>query len=134
MVVKNRKMSNNKVSEDIQISIYIYFESRRFVCAFADNVRSYLILIGVCAAVLLIYLIRAVRHLVPAFKALSRILEDTQVVTGMISNASKGVEETVASLSESSADMAEFIRENQSSFKELVSLVNAFVAIKKLFS
>ena len=93
-----------------------------------------LILIGVCAAVLLIYLIRAVRHLVPAFKALSRILEDTQVVTGMISNASKRVEETVASLSESSADMAEFIRENQSSFKALVSLVNAFVAIKKLFS
>ena len=93
-----------------------------------------LILVGVCAAVLLIYLIRAVRHLIPALKALSKILEDTQVVTGMISHASKGVEDTVMSISESSADMAEFIKENQSSFKALVSLVNALVAIKKLFS
>lgn len=93
-----------------------------------------LILVGICAVILLIHLIRAARHLVPAAKALSRILEDTQTVTGMVSNASKEVEGAVTSLSESSADMAQFIADNQSSFKALVSLVNALVAIKKLFS
>lgn len=93
-----------------------------------------LILVGVCAVILLIHLIRAARHLVPAAKALSRILEDTQTVTGMVSNASREVEDAVTSLSESSADMAKFIADNQSSFKALVSLVNALVAIKKLFS
>ena len=52
----------------------------------------------------------------------------------MVSNASIEVEDAVTSLSESSADMAKFIADNQSSFKALVSLVNALVAIKKLFS
>lgn len=146
MVVKNRKMSNNKVSGKFPEHEYISVRHSRTVCHPADSGQelfmnttitigdALLILVGVCAAVLLIYLIRAVRHLIPALKALSKILEDTQVVTGMISHASKGVEDTVMSISESSADMAEFIKENQSSFKALVSLVNALVAIKKLFS
>ena len=86
-----------------------------------------LLLVGVCVVVLLIYMIRAVKNIIPAFKALSRILEDTQVVTGMVSNASKEG-------AESSADMAHFISENKNSFKAAVSLINALVAIKKLFS
>ena len=93
-----------------------------------------LLLVGVCVVVLLIYMIRAVKNIIPAFKALSRILEDTQVVTGMVSNASKEVEDAVLSLSESSADMAHFISENKNSVKAAVSLINALVAIKKLFS
>ncbi len=93
-----------------------------------------LLLLGICAVILLIQLIRAVRQLIPAFRSLSRILEDTQVVTGIVSNASKEVEGAVTSLSESSTDMAKFISENHNSFKATVSLVNALVAIKKLFS
>ena len=51
-----------------------------------------------------------------------------------VSNASKEVEDAVLSLSESSEDMAHFISENKNSFKAAVSLINALVAIKKLFS
>ena len=51
-----------------------------------------LLLVGVCVVILLIYMIRAVKNIIPAFKALSGILEDTQVVTGMVSSASKEVE------------------------------------------
>ena len=68
-----------------------------------------LLLVGVCVVILLIYMIRAVKNIIPAFKALSGILEDTQVVTGMVSSASKEVEDAVSSLSESSVDMAHFI-------------------------
>ncbi len=93
-----------------------------------------LILIGACFIILLIFLIRAARHLVPALKTLSKILEDAQTITGLVSDASKEVEGIVTSVSESSASMAEFIRNNQSSFKAVVSLINAIVAIKKLFS
>ena len=93
-----------------------------------------LLLVGVCVVILLIYMIRAVKNIIPAFKALSGILEDTQVVTGMVSSASKEVEDAVSSLSESSVDMAHFISENKNSFKAAVSLINALVAIKKLFS
>ena len=52
-----------------------------------------LLLVGVCVVILLIYMIRAVKNIIPAFKALSGILEDTQVVTGMVSSASKEVED-----------------------------------------
>ena len=93
-----------------------------------------LLLVGVCVVILLIYMIRAVKNIIPAFKALSGILEDTQVVTGMVSSASKEVEDAVSSLSESSVDMAHFISENKNSIKAAVSLINALVAIKKLFS
>ena len=37
-----------------------------------------LLLIGVCVILLLIYMIRAVRALIPGFKSLSKILDDTQ--------------------------------------------------------
>ena len=93
-----------------------------------------LILIGICVILLLIYMIRAVRALIPGFKSLSKILDDTQNVTGMVSDAASGVEESVLSLTESTEEMADFIKNNQSSLKAVVALINAVVSIKKLFS
>lgn len=93
-----------------------------------------LLLIGVCVILLLIYMIRAVRALIPGFKSLSKILDDTQNVTGMVSDAASGVEDSILSLSESTEEMADFIKNNQSTLKAIVNLINAVVSIKKLFS
>ena len=91
-------------------------------------------LIGVCVIILLIYMRRAVKALIPGFKSLSKILDDTQNVTGLVSDAASGVEDAVLSLADSTEEMAEFVKNNQSSLKAVVSLVNAIVSIKKLFS
>jgi uncharacterized protein YoxC len=93
-----------------------------------------LILIGICVILLLIYMIRAVRVLIPGFKSLSKILDDTQNVTGLVSDAALGVEDAVLSLTDSTEEIADFIRDNQSSLKAVLSLINAVVSIKKLFS
>jgi hypothetical protein len=93
-----------------------------------------LLIIGICVVLLLFYMIRVVRGLIPAVKSLSAILEDTQKVTGLVSDATTGVEGAVTALSESADDMAEFIKSNQSTVKAVVNLVNAIVSIKKLFS
>ncbi len=93
-----------------------------------------LLIIGICVILLLVYMIRAVRALIPGFKSLSKILDDTQNVTGLVSDAASGVEDAVLSLADSTEEMAEFVKDNQSSLKAVVSLVNAFVSIKKLFS
>jgi uncharacterized protein YoxC len=93
-----------------------------------------LLLIGICVILLLIYMIRAVRVLIPGFRSLSKILDDTQNVTGLVSDAASGVEDAVLSLTDSTEEMADFIRDNQSSLKAIVCLVNAIVSIKKLFS
>lgn len=91
-----------------------------------------LILMGICSIIILIYIIRVLRNLLPVIKALQAILEDTQTVTKIVSNATINVEDTFTSLSESSSEMADFIHDNQNSFKAIVSLVNAVVSIKKL--
>ena len=93
-----------------------------------------LLLIGICVILLLIYMIRAVKALIPGFKSLSKILEDTQNVTSLVSDAASGVEGTVLSLADSTEEMAEFVKNNQSTLKAVVSLVNAAVSIKKLLS
>ncbi len=93
-----------------------------------------LFLIGICAVILLIYVIRAVRNIIPVLKSLKKILNDAEVVTGLLADTTKNVEETVNSLAASSTDMAEFIAENTSSFKAIVSIVSALVSLKNLFS
>lgn len=93
-----------------------------------------LLLIGICAVLLLVTMIRAVRALIPGFKALSKIMEDTQTVTGLVSGAASGMEDAVGSLADSTGEMADFIKENQNSLKAVVNLVNAVVSIKKLLS
>lgn len=117
----------------LPVRICGYYQELLWISAITIG-DALLLLVGVCVVILLIYMIRAVKNIIPAFKALSGILEDTQVVTGMVSSASKEVEDAVSSLSESSVDMAHFISENKNSFKAAVSLINALVAIKKLFS
>ncbi len=92
-----------------------------------------LILIGLCAVILLIYLIRVVRALLPSLQSLSKIMDDTSSMTDVASKAVVGAEDAITSLTESTDDMAQFISENQSAVKALVSLINAASALKKLF-
>ncbi len=93
-----------------------------------------LFLIGICAVILLIYVITAVGNLIPVLKSLKRILNDAETVSGLLADTTKNIEETVNSLAESSTDMAEFISQNTSSFKAIVSIVSAIVSLKNLFS
>ena len=92
-----------------------------------------LLILGICAAILLIYLIRVVRALLPSLKSLSKILEDTSSMTSVASTAVTGTEDAIKSLTDSTGDMAEFIAENQNTIKALVSFINAAAALKKLF-
>lgn len=93
-----------------------------------------LILIGLCVVVLLVYLVRVVRAMLPALKSLTKILDDTAAMTDVASKAVTGAEDAIVSLTDSTGDMAQFISENQSAVKAIVSLVNALAALKKLFS
>ena len=52
----------------------------------------------------------------------------------MASDAAAGAEDAVNSLMESTDDMADFIANNKSTVKALVSFINAVVAIKQLFN
>ncbi|MDD6254570.1 MAG: hypothetical protein PUA82_00915 [Eubacteriales bacterium] len=93
-----------------------------------------LLIIGICVILLLIYLIRVVRALLPTLKNVEKITDDAGRLTGMASDAAAGAEDAVNSLMESTDDMADFIANNKSTVKALVSFINAVVAIKQLFN
>ncbi|MGP1442048.1 MAG: hypothetical protein ACTTJ2_05410 [Anaerovoracaceae bacterium] len=93
-----------------------------------------LLVLGICAIILLIYMIRAIKAVIPSLKAMQSILEDTQQITGLVSNAAIGVEDTIAAVSETSEDLAELIRNNRKSFAAIVNLINAIAALKRLFA
>lgn len=93
-----------------------------------------LILVGLAFFVFIIYCILLIKRLLPGMKALSKILEDTQTVTGLVSQATTETQEAVLNLTESATDISDYILSNQNTFKAIISLINAIVALKKLFS
>ena len=93
-----------------------------------------LLVLGICGTILLIHLSRAVCALIPTLKTLQKIAEDTSTLTGMASKAAEGAEDAVLSLTDSTGDLAEFVANNKSTVKALVSFFNAVVAIRQLFN
>lgn len=91
-----------------------------------------LILIGLAVLVLLVYCIAFVRNLIPAVKNMNKILEDTQVITGIAAENAKEVDKIIGDLSSSVGSISDIIKGNQSVVAALTSLVNAIGSLKNL--
>jgi hypothetical protein len=91
-----------------------------------------LILIGLAVLTLLIYCIVFVKNLIPAVKNMNKILEDTQVITGIAAEKSKEVDKMIGDLSSSVGSISDVIKGNQSVVAALTSLVNAIGSLKNL--
>ena len=91
-----------------------------------------LILIGLAVLVLLIYCIVFVKNLIPAVKNMSKILEDTQVISGIAANNAKEVDKIIVDLSSSVGSISDIIKGNQSVVAALTSLINAIGSLKNL--
>lgn len=91
-----------------------------------------LILIGLAVLVLLVYCISFVRNLIPAVRNMNKILEDTQVITGIAANNAKEVDKIIGDLSSSVGSVSDIIRGNQSVVAALTSLINAVGSLKNL--
>ena len=91
-----------------------------------------LILIGLAVIILLIYSIVFVRNLIPAVKNMNRILEDTQVITGIAAENAKDVDKVIRDVSTSIGSISDIIKGNQSVVAALTSLINAAGSLKNL--
>lgn len=91
-----------------------------------------LILIGLAVLILLIYCIAFVKNLIPAVKNMNKILEDTQVITGIAADKSKEADKLISDLSSSIGSISDIIKGNQSVVAALTSLVNAIGSLKNL--
>lgn len=91
-----------------------------------------LILIGLAVLILLIYCIAFVKNLIPAVKNMNRILEDTQVITGIAADNAKEVDKIIGDFSSSVGSISDIIKGNQSVVAALTSLINAVGSLKNL--
>jgi uncharacterized protein YoxC len=91
-----------------------------------------LILIGLAVLTLLIYCIVFVKNLIPTVKNMNKILEDTQVITGIAAERSKDVDKIIGDVSISVGSISDIIKGNQSVVAALTSLVNAVGSLRNL--
>lgn len=91
-----------------------------------------LILIGLAVLVLLIYLIVAVKNLIPVFRSLNRILEDANVISGIAADNAKEVDKIIGDVSSSVSNIASSIKGNQNIVSALSSLIKALGSLSIL--
>jgi uncharacterized protein YoxC len=90
------------------------------------------LLIGLALFVLIVYCIILVKNLVPSIKSVSKILKDTEVISGVAADSTKEVQKIVVDFSSSVGSMADIIKGNQSIIAALTSIVNAIGSLKNL--
>jgi uncharacterized protein YoxC len=90
------------------------------------------LLIGLALLVLLIYCIILVKNLIPSVKSISKILKDTEVISGVAADSTKEAQKIVADLSVSVGSISDIIKGNQSIAAALTSIVNAIGSLKNL--
>jgi uncharacterized protein YoxC len=91
-----------------------------------------LVLIGLAVLILLVYCIAFVKNLIPAVKNINKILEDTQVISGIAADNAKEVDKIIGDLSSSVGSISDIIKGNQSVVAALTSLINAVGSLKNL--
>ena len=91
------------------------------------------ILLGLALFVFIVYLIRAVKNFIPVIKSLNRILDDTQVLTGVVSKATKDVQGSISNICETTDEVSQVITGNQNVFTAIASVVNAGISLRNLF-
>ncbi|MDD4564508.1 MAG: hypothetical protein PHE79_03415 [Eubacteriales bacterium] len=91
-----------------------------------------LILIGLAVLVLLIYLIAAVKNLIPVFRNLNKILEDANVISGIAADNAKELDKIVGDVSSSVSDIAGSIKGNQNVVAAILSLIKALGSLSSL--
>lgn len=93
-----------------------------------------LILIGAGVIVLLVYCISFVKNLTVTIKHTNRILEDTQVISGIAAARAQDIDQAVGDVTESVSHISEALKGNQSTVAALSSIVNSLVSLKNVIA
>jgi len=90
------------------------------------------ILIGLALLVLLVYCIILVKNLIPSVKSISKILKDTETISGIAAEGSVEAQKIVSGLSSSIGSVSDIIKGNQNTVAALTSIINALGSLKNL--
>ena len=89
-----------------------------------------LLILGIAGIVFVFYLIGLVKNLTETVKHTNRVLEDTEVITGIASSKAKDIDGVV----EAVGIISELIKGNQSAVKAATNVVNSLAGFKNIIS
>lgn len=92
------------------------------------------IILIILLIILVIYMINVTRNLVVTIKKTNKILEDTEVITGIASERAKEANAAVGDLTEALATISSVLKGNQSMIKAVTNAFNAFAGLKGIFT
>ena len=87
------------------------------------------VVLAVVAVILMIYLIVLVRKLLITVDRANKILEDAEVVSGMVSDRSKEVDGIIGDVSDSVGAFAGAVKDKQGVVQATTSVVRAIVSV-----
>lgn len=91
------------------------------------------IMIVTAAFILLIQLIILTKNLVKTAKHTNKILEDTEIITGIASDKAQEVDQIISSIGCTTEEITQMIEGNNSILKALATIINVLAAFKGLF-
>ena len=93
-----------------------------------------LLILGIAGIVFVFYLIGLVKNLTETVKHTNRVLEDTEVITGIASSKAKDIDAAVDGVVEAVGIISELIKGNQSAVKAATNVVNSLAGFKNIIS
>jgi len=91
-----------------------------------------LILIGVGLIVLIMYCIVLMKNLITTVKHTNKILEDTQVISGIAAERTKDVDKVLDDVVSSVGSVSKIIKGNQNTVSALTAIINSLASLKNL--
>ncbi len=92
-----------------------------------------MLLIGLALLVLIVYCIILVKNLIPSVKSISKILKDTETISGVAAESTLEAQKIVSGLSSSLGSVSDIMKGNQSLIAAMTSIINAVGSLKNLF-
>lgn len=93
-----------------------------------------LIIIGIGLIALIFYAVYLLKNMVTTVKSVNKILQDTEVISGIAAERSKDVDKVISDVTESVESVADIIRGNQSTVSALTSIINSIASLRNIFS
>lgn len=91
-------------------------------------------LVVLCLVILLIFCIVLVKNLIVTVKHTNKVLEDTEVITGIAADRTKELNSAVGDMSKAISGFAEAVKGKQNIVGAVSALVKAFAALKNIAS
>jgi len=93
----------------------------------------FIVLVGTGLVILIIYCIVFMKNLIGTVKRTNKILDDTQIVSGIAAERAKDADKVLGDVVESVGSVSEMFKGNQNMVMALTAIINSLASLKTIF-